>query len=98
MSQFWENKNGRIAISQMDDSYLSNAIKFCEKHNMELTEIHGGCGSLSEDFWGDSEIHDLSEKYERLKLEVRLRSIDKKLGLVSNPESQEDKYATRVFY
>lgn len=86
MSQFWENKNGRIAISQMDDNYLLNAIKFCEKHNMKITETYGGCGSLAEDFWADQEVHDLSEQYERLKLEVRLRSIERKLGSVIDPE------------
>lgn len=79
MSQFWENKNGRIAISQMDNNYLLNAIKFCEKHNMEITETYGGCGSLAEDFWADQEVYDLSEKYERLKLEVRLRILEKRL-------------------
>lgn len=86
MSQFWENKNGRIAISQMDDNYLLNAIKFCEKHNLEITETYGGCGSLAEDFWADREVHDLSEKYERLKLEVRLRLIERKLGSAIDSE------------
>ena len=76
MSNFWNGSNGKIAISKMDDKYLRNAIKFCENNNMKVTLSSGG-GNCPDSFWYEEKTYSLKSKYERLKLELRLREIEK---------------------